>query len=206
MVATELLPPYLIESIQRGEALLFLGAGASVGAISSSNKKAPRGDELRDLIADRFLGGRLKDKSLAQVSEYAKSEGGLPDVQQFISECFNSLQPANFHLLIPTFRWYAIVTTNFDLVVERAYSNCLNRQQTLEPIIQDGDRFSQVLRDPNKVPYLKLHGCISHVSDPNLPLILASEEYAKHRKNRERLFRHFADWARERPVIFCGYD
>jgi len=37
-------------------------------------------------------------------------------------------------------------------------------------------------------------------------LILGSEEYAKYRKNRDRLFDHFQEWGREYPIIFCGYE
>ncbi|MGC2048276.1 MAG: SIR2 family protein [Gallionella sp.] len=206
MTDTRPLTPFLLESIQRGDAVLFLGAGASIGAKSAGGVMAPKNEELRDRLSDEFLGGQLKSNSLSQVAEYSKSEANLPEVEQFIKECFDPLQPANFHLLIPSFRWFSIVTTNFDLVVERSYEQCKNRLQILSPIIQDGDRFSDVLRDVSQVPYLKLYGCISHIGNPNLPLILASEEYAKYKKNRERLFRHFADWARERPIIFCGYD
>ncbi|MCK9202457.1 MAG: SIR2 family protein [Gallionella sp.] len=202
----EILTSHLVETIQRGEAILFLGAGASIGAKNEKGEAPPSGYKLRDMISDRFLGGQLKSKSLAQVAEYAKNEASLPEVQQFIKDIFVHFQPADFHLLIPLFRWYAIIGTNFDLIIERAYEQCKDRQQTLSPILQDGDRFTDIQRDPAQVPYLKLHGCITHASDPHLPLILASEEYAKHRKNRERLFRHFQDWARERPVIFCGYQ
>ncbi len=202
----DVLTPHLVEAIQRGDAILFLGAGASIGAKSDSGGTSPSTDKLRDMISDRFLGGQLKSKSLSQVAEYAKNEASLTEVQLAVRDIFMPLQPVDFHLLIPLFRWYAIVGTNFDLILERAYEQCKDRQQTLAPILQDGDRFTDIQRDPTRVPYLKLHGCITHVSDPNLPLILASEEYAKHRKNRERLFRHFQDWARERPVIFCGYQ
>lgn len=206
MVTPNLLTPTLIETIQRGDAILFLGAGASVGAKGSKGEVAPSTDQLRDILCDRFLGGKLKSLPLSQIAELAKNEGGLPKVQELIKNIFFPLQPADFHQLIPLFRWYAIVTTNFDLVVERAYDRCKERQQSLAPILCDGDQFSEKLRDPSQVLYLKLHGCITHITDEHLPLILASEEYAKHRRNRERLFRHFQDWARERPVIFCGYN
>lgn len=200
------LTPVLLQAIQRGDAILFLGAGASIGAKGKNGEAAPSGNQLRDMLCDLFLGGSLKDKSLAQVSELAKNESSLPAVQQAIKKVFEPLRPAGFHNLIPLFRWFAIVTTNYDLVIEQAYSECEERQQILAPILQDGDQFSEKLRDASQVIYLKLHGCITHITDPNLPLILASEEYAKHLKNRTRLFRHFADWARERPIIFCGYD
>ena len=206
MPPPDLLTAALVETIQRGDAILFLGAGASHGAVGPKGEKAPSGDELRNILSDRFLGGALKSKSLSQVAELAKNEAGLPKVQAAIHELFNPLQPEKFHLLIPTFRWFAIVGTNYDLVVERAYDQCAGREQTLAPIVRDGDNFSERLRDLASVVYLKLHGCITHINDENLPLILASEEYAKHRKNRERLFKHLQDWGRERPIIFCGYD
>lgn len=185
---------------------MFLGAGASVGAAGPKGEKPRSGEQLRDFLSDRFLSGTLKHLPLSQVAELAKNEAGLLPVQQVIRDLFIPLQSAPFHLLIPSFRWYAIVTTNYDLVIERAYDQCASREQTLAPIYRDGDEFSHKLRDPSLVLYLKLHGCITRIDDPQLPLILASEEYAKHRNNRVRLFKHFADWARERPVIFCGYN
>lgn len=206
MSANSLLTPWLIDTIVRGDAILFLGAGASMGARSRGGEQAPSGNQLRDLLSDRFLGGALKDKSLAQIAELAKNEAGMPAVQGLIADLFKQLEPAPFHLLVPTFRWYAIVTTNFDLVLERAYSQCTEREQILSPVISDGDNFSAKLRDASQVLYLKLHGCISRSTDVQLPLILASEEYAKYRKNRDRLFKHFSDWGRERPIVFCGYD
>jgi len=192
--------------LQNGDCILFLGAGAAIGSEGQKGEKPPSGAKLRDLLSDKFLGGKNKDKSLARVAEYAKYESSLPDVQDFIRSVFLPLQPASFHKLIPLFRWFAIVSTNYDLVVERAYDAVAQRKQQLRPIIRDGDNFSNVLKDQNALPYLKLHGCINTINDESLPLILASEEYAKHQRNRKRLFSHFADWARERPLIFVGYD
>jgi len=202
----QLLNPWLLEKLQSGECILFLGAGAAYGSKGLKGEKPVNGLQLRDLISDRFLGGRHKDKPLPRVAEFAKYESSLPDVQTYIRDLFHPLNPAPFHKLIPTFRWHAIVTTNYDLIIERAYDEVGERQQQLRPIIRDGDNFASVLKDQNALPYLKLHGCINTINDENLPLILGSEEYAKHQRNRKRLFSHFADWARERPVIFVGYD
>jgi cytochrome c-type biogenesis protein CcmH/NrfG len=200
------LTPWLVEQVRSGNAILFLGAGAVRGALGPKGEKAVNGQELRDAIADKFLGGKHKDKALTRVADYAKNESSLPAVQGFVRELFFPLQPPPYLRSIPLFKWFAIVTTNYDLLLERAYDASPERLQDLHPILRDGDNFSGVLRDDRALPYLKLHGCISTIADQNLPLILASEEYAKHRQNRERLFRHFSDWARERPVIFVGYD
>ncbi|HEX4985077.1 MAG TPA: SIR2 family protein [Burkholderiales bacterium] len=206
MSTTTFLTPTILDTIANGNAVLFLGAGASRGAIGESGETSPTGDQLRDLLCEKFLGGSLKNKPLAQVAEICKNEAGLLKVQECIRQIFFPLQPVHFHRLVSDFRWFSIVTTNYDLILERAYDQNAARQQTLSPILHDGDNFSERLRDPAQVVYLKLHGCITQVTDPNLPLILASEEYAKYRRGRERLFRHFQDWAREHPVIFCGYD
>jgi hypothetical protein len=107
---------------------------------------------LRDAISDQFLGGEEKQKSLVQVADYAKHEAGLPEVQQFIKKKFFPLYPSDFHKLIPTFRWHSIFTTNYDLVIERAYASCSSRMQELAPIIRDGDNFSEVMSDINLLP------------------------------------------------------
>jgi len=65
---------------------------------------APSGDQLRDVLCDRFLGGSLKQKPLAQVAELAKNEAGLATVQRAIAELFAPIDPAPFHVLVPTTR------------------------------------------------------------------------------------------------------
>ena len=198
--------PWLLEKIMSGKVVLFLGAGASFGAIDEKGAGPISGNRLRDLISDKFLGGEQKDKSLVQVADYAKYQASLTEVQVFIKDQFKHLQPANFHKLIPTFKWHSIFTTNYDLIVERAYDQVPERMQTLQPILRDGDQFSEAISNPDFVPYFKLHGCITVVNDKHLPLILASEEYAKHKQNRQRLFRHLADFGYDHPIIFCGYQ
>jgi tetratricopeptide (TPR) repeat protein len=201
-----MLTAWLTDNIRNGDAILFLGAGAVRGAKGPHGEKPPNGLELRDLISDKFLGGQNKDKPLARVAEYAKNESSLNHVQSYIRDIFLPIQPPAHYSIIPTFRWFSIVTTNYDLTLERAYAASRGRLQELQPILRDGDQLSAVLRNDKAVPYLKLHGCISAASDPSLPLILATEEYARHRRNRDRLFRNFSDWGHERPIIFAGYD
>lgn len=203
---SEEITPWILDNIMSGKAVLFLGAGASFGAKGEDGSLPISGNQLRDLICDKFLGGEQKDKSLVQVADYAKYQSNITAVQVFIKDQFKNLQPANFHKLIPTFKWHSIFTTNFDLIVERAYDQVSNRVQTLYPILRDGDQFSDAISNPDVLPYFKLHGCITVVSDIHLPLILASEEYAKHRNNRIRLFRHLTDFGVDHPIIFCGYQ
>ena len=202
----ELLTPWLLTQIRDGNAILFLGAGAAVGAKGPNGEIALTAQGLGNTLSDHFLGGELKNRPLAEVAEYAKSESSLQSVQQVVHDIFEPLQPAPFHGIISAFRWHAVVTTNFDFVIERAYASNENALQTPIKIVRDGDAAKAHLGDARKVPFLKLHGCLSKINDEGLPLILSTEEYARHKNNRERVFHMFSDWARTHPIIFCGYN
>ena len=200
------LPPTLVDSVREQRAVLFLGAGASRGALHEDPVDIPQGNNLRDKLSEQFLGGELKNRSLSQVAELCINESDLTTVQTFIRKLFIGFKPAPFHSLIPTFRWHAIATTNYDLVVERAYEGVDDRLQELVPFVKNGEQVDARLKEAvHGVQYLKLHGCINHFGDGEVPLILATEQYVKYIKNRTRLFGRLQDWGHEHPIIFCGY-
>src|SRR5690242_13209727 len=154
------IPPALLEQIGRGRAILFLGAGASHGATSPNGRfRALSGEELGRALSDRFLGGRYKNATLKRIADFAASEHSLSDVHLFVKDHFDPLEPTTAHKLIPRFRWHAIVTTNYDRLVEKAYHADNARLQNPVPIIRNGDNFSRAVEDPRAVPILKLHGC-----------------------------------------------
>lgn len=144
------IPPALIDAIKEQRAVLFLGAGASQNAKHPTGDTIPQGDHLRNLICDKFLGGELKQKSLTAVASMAASEVGLFAFQEYIRELFLPFEPADFHLLIPEFRWRAIATTNFDLIIETTYENVQTPLQHLVKAVKDGDNFDKRLNKKNR--------------------------------------------------------
>jgi hypothetical protein len=159
------------------------------------------------MICDRYLGGTLKDRPLTFISAMVANEVGLAAFQLFIRDTFLPFEPAPFHQLIPRFRWRAIATTNFDLVVERAYARTADRLQNLVKTVKDGDSFDiRQNRESNPVGFYKLHGCIDHYADSEIPLILGSEQYASYEANRTRFYSRFRDLGYEYPVVFAGYS
>ena len=201
------LPNTLIESIRDQRAVLFLGAGANHQATHPLGRNIPQGTDLRDIICDQFLAGQLKDKPLAAVSAMASNEVGATSFHTFIHDLFEPFGPAPHHLIIPTFRWRAIVTTNFDLLVERVYDQASPCIQTLVKSVKDGDNFDVRLhKEPHPVGYYKLHGCIDHCHDPQIPIILGNEQYASFEANRTRFYARFRDLGFEYPIIFAGYS
>ena len=201
------IPPALINSIKEQRAVLFLGAGASQNAKCPTGDTIPQGDHLRNLICDKFLGGELKQKSLTAVASMAASEVGLFAFQEYIHELFLPFEPADFHLSIPEFRWRAIATTNFDLIIEKTYENTQTPLQHLVKVVKDGDNFDKRLnKETDPVGFYKLHGCIESYNDSEIPLILGNEQYANHAKNRVRLYNRFRDLGHEYPIVFVGYS
>ena len=201
------IPESLINAIKEQRAVLFLGAGASRDAEHPEGKRIPQSSKLRDLICDKFLDGKLKKEPLNFVATLATNEVGILEFQRYICDLLLSFEPSDFHLLIPKFRWRAIVTTNLDLIVEKAYDSVEKRLQNLVKTVKDGDSFDTRLQEKtNPVGFFKLHGCINHFTDSDIPFVLGNEQYASYKNNRTRFYNRFRDLGYEHSVIFAGYS
>ena len=200
------LPPYLLDQVKDGNVVILMGAGASVGARNSKGECPPTGQELSRLIADKFLGSSHRDDPLAFVSELAISESDLFTFQEFVRIIFEDFQPDAFHQLLPSFSWHGLATTNFALVIERAYAKTNHRVQDLVPFIKNGDRVEERLKSLKGLPYLKLHGCITQTADENTRLIITVDQYLTYREGRSRVFGHLLEWAYEHPIVFVGHS
>src|SRR5687768_14986800 len=99
MNSTEI-PPFLLQQIQEGKVVLFLGAGASMAATDENGNHPPSGTRLGELLSEKFLGGKFKTAPLAQIAEYCITESDLTSVQEFIRETVQPFNPSSAHLLI----------------------------------------------------------------------------------------------------------
>ena len=200
------IPSALIDLVRNGQVVLVLGAGASFGATAPDGSSAPSGPDLAKLLSEKFLGGEYSDRPLSQIADLAVSESDSATVQEFLEERFVPLDPAPFHCLVPTFRWHGLVTTNYDTILEKAYQNSEQRVQKIACFISDNDRVEDKVRSANHVLLIKLHGCITRISDPRLPLILTPDQYLSHREHRNYLYDMFSQWGKEKTLVFIGQD
>lgn len=201
------IPHHLVEQIRAGKAILFLGAGASRGATATTPpREPPSGKELAQLLSAKFLGEDSTDKALSLIAEYCIAESDLRTFQHYIADIFNRYAPSAAQKAIADFRWAALVTTNYDQIIEKAYAANKNRLQSLVPIRRTADRIDNELRAPDAVPLLKLHGCISMVDEVAYPLILSIDQYVTHAVGREKLFNRFTEYAGEYSVVYVGYQ
>jgi hypothetical protein len=201
------LPAQLVEAIRSHRCVLFLGAGASSEARDPNGNAPPLGVDLRNILSQKFFGKVLADHDLMTVAEMAMSAAGDSTVFDYIRTVFEPFMPSPGHILIPTFRWRALATTNYDLLVERAYGRSPDRLQSLVPFVKDSEPIEERLQSaPNPLCLFKLHGCLDHVHDASIPIVLSHEHYDRHASGRTRLFNRVTDLANESPFIFCGYS
>jgi hypothetical protein len=194
----------LADIVRSGRAVLFLGAGASFGAQNTKGTRIPLGSELRDRIATRFLGSGFEQADFKTVCDYAASTASVRDLQLFIHQQLYEFQPAGHHLLLPSFVWSGIATTNYDLVIERAYEQSPSRLQEIKPYCLDADKSAEDLSS-NQLLYVKLHGCISRYQEVSPPLVASTEQIINHRDGRAGQFAQFLEWAKTKTLVFIGY-
>lgn len=195
----------LIEEVKKGRVVLFLGSGALYGA-TLPEKKIPLGNDLRDILCDEFLNDNLKHENLAHVAAMSISQSSLYRVQDFIKDYFSGLVPASFHKKLPLFKWRALFTTNYDLLIETVYSQEKEKLQDVNKILSNEDSIDETRITTEKVPYLKLHGCVTRTRDSSLPLILTTDQYNDCYSKRSRLFSHLFELAYENTIVFVGHS
>ncbi|NKM96152.1 SIR2 family protein [Rhizobium leguminosarum] len=200
-----MIPSTLIDALVRGEVVLFFGAGVNHGSTHPDGRVIPLGNGLRDLLADRFLNGECKERSLEEVATLAVNEVGRRSVFRFVAEQITGFPPGAGQKLLPGFRWKAIFTLNYDRLVEEAYEQSKASLQHLKVFFKDQNGIDrEISAVPNSLPYYKLHGSVDSLYDGEAPLILTSDTYIEYENNRKRLFRRLEDLAHEYPIVFAG--
>jgi tetratricopeptide (TPR) repeat protein len=195
----------LLDAIRSGRAVLFMGAGAARGAAKPDGGNIPDAPALAERIIKQFLDPNYAGLDFRSAYDLAASSRSVRELQTFLHTELIEYQPAGFHLKLPTFVWAGLVTTNYDLVIERAYEKCEDPTQELITFCQDRDGSTDRL-GTGKLLYVKLHGCITHYQEVNPPLISSTEQIINHREGRAGQFAQFLEWAKTKTIIFAGYS
>ncbi|MBO3657814.1 SIR2 family NAD-dependent protein deacylase [Acinetobacter haemolyticus] len=198
---------YIEQKILDGQAVLFLGAGASYNCTNLSGLRIGfTGKELLEKICNKFLNGPQVGITLDVASTLAIEIAGRTEFDQFLKELVGEFEPTEEHELLTKFRWKAIFTTNYDEAIEKAYLNeRKNAKQKIEKIICDNDHIQQAYSSVDKLPLIKIHGCITRLNDNSLPLIISRTDYRFHLQNRSGLFQSLKESLCNDLVIFYGY-
>lgn len=175
---------------------LFLGAGASIPS------GAPSGPSLADDLTIRFFEGE-RPRQLSDISGRVELKYGRPELVKFLRSKLEPLEPSNTLLQLPSFNFSNIFTTNYDLLVEKAFE----RSGVDLPIVRSNKDYAFDHRQYNTVLF-KLHGCITEdrADGLNHGMIITDEDYATYLHFREIGFRHFEQSLSTSNVVFVGFS
>jgi tetratricopeptide (TPR) repeat protein len=199
------LPKDLVSAVTEGRAVLFLGAGASRGAKDSGRKDIPLACDLAGELVEKFLGPEYRGSDFRTAYDLSCSQRDVPTVQRYLFDRLNPFEPAPFHLKVAELPWAGLMTTNYDLVVERSYKQSKSPIQRLIPNVKDGDGSTARL-DHRSVLFVKLHGCITQHHEVHPPLVASTEQLIAFRDGRQGQFDNFLEWAKTKSIIFVGYS
>ena len=201
------LPTALLSAIRDKTAILFLGAGASKEATNDKGDRPPDAVGLRDILARKFFNKEMPNRDVMAVAEMAaQAANGRPKVFEAVRDVYASFKTSEAHKLVGTFNWRAIVTTNYDLLLEAGYHQTNRRAQALVKFVKDDESIEDRMQAAkNPVAYIKLHGCLENIYDSDIPLVLGRDSYRNFSKNRQRLYSRIRYLASESTIIFVGY-
>lgn len=201
------LPHLLTEAVKDKRVVLVFGAGASKEAVNDAGQRPPDGNQMRDKLAEKYLGTKDETRDLMTVAEMAITNGaGEPQVFDEIARMVAGYTPSEAHKSIAKFSWRGMATTNYDRLIEEGYSEASDRVQTCVPFVKDAEPYDDRLKaERNPVALLKLHGCVNHRLDREVPLVLSHEHYHRVRNNRSKLLQRLQHWAQHSVLIFIGY-
>lgn len=186
----------VIRGIEAGNATLFLGAGASAVACDQHGKNLPTGSGLSAEIKQLF-GYTRAPSSLSMLSELVGT-ADFPRLVRFVVDRFSNAQLSNAHKMIPWFNWKAIVTTNYDSLIESAYTDGITLQNPRR-IVEEQDLS---LIGDNDVPIIKLHGCVNQTNT----IVLSMSNLYERKRKAELLFNLVEQLHILGPVIYIGYS
>jgi len=188
----------LYKKTRAGKAVLFLGAGASMGT------GIPNGIELAHRLQKEFNINLSSDDLIETCTQVLDTPGiNRSDVEDYIRLQLDK-QPLDAHKKLPLNQWQAIFTTNFDDLVETAYRSFTARKQRCEPVFSSD--FSRRQSDyVDLVRLFKLMGCVSgHAGDSQM--VLSRSDYNRKLRRRGSLLRLLYDFVKDGTIIYAGYS
>lgn len=195
------IPSELVDNIFKGNCVLFLGAGASI------KSGAPSSKELAKSLADQFLEGCHSGDPLPKVAACIENKPGvgrLPLIK-YLEEKLSKLSPSSGYVMLAKFKWKAIYTTNYDMLIERGYDQVFEKECRYLRILQSKE-FSNIEDSRRKVPIYKLHGCISQPFSEETPLIITEDDYHRNYTNKFALLNQLRIHIYRCPLVFIGYS
>lgn len=209
MVSELIVPNELIAKISQDRCVYYVGAGLSIGAglpdwpntmqqmvawCKSHGIELPDENEISDLIAGNdFL--VLADTLIERM--------GDGRFRQFIAETFRGkkLRPTETHKLLPQIQFAAVLTSNYDKLIEGAYTAANEGELPLTFTHLDTGELSGALQT-NEFHILKTHGTVDRIES----IILSGRQYRALLNNNNAYKIYLQQILTQKTVLFLGFS
>ena len=185
----------LKSTIRPDRTIILLGAGASIPS------GAPSGTALAQRLWKNITGTEPQSDDLVEAASILERRYGRKAIVDEICNALEPLQPTGGLLALPQFGWNSIFSTNFDLLMERAYKHA---GQLLTPIRSNYDISSN--ENATNTRLYKIHGCITQDQSMGhkASMILTEHDYEEHERYRQTMFPMLQTMMLTNNVIIIG--
>ncbi len=188
-------------SIASRNSILLLGAGSSV-----TDKQKFLSKEIIKLYSSKKGISLDTDDIIDFVDTLSSNENfSRDDFDEFVDELLRTLKVSESHRIIASMSWREIITTNQDLLIERAFDDVLgtaNENLRLEPVRALSAYDRRVAND--EVKYVKLNGCIS--DKRRYPLVYSSKDFERSTKFYRRVLQSLQDLSPKISFLSIGFS
>jgi pimeloyl-ACP methyl ester carboxylesterase len=198
-------PDFLVERLRKGECMLFVGSGLSAAAglptwsklLEEITAWAQR--DRPGLINAGEITDLLATGKLMEVAEYLRDNLGLEGLQRALVEQLDvkNCPLPEAHRLLTQLPFRAIITTNFDHLIERAYDGKI-------PVATqcDAERLADYIGRSDCLFLLKAHGDVDRAET----IVLTETDYGRMIYANEAFKRSFITLLMTNAVLFAGYS
>jgi hypothetical protein len=200
-VGLQALHDVVFPSIATGRTILFLGAGASV-----TDKKKFLSKELIDLYSVR-KGINLETNDIIDFVDTLSSNPNFSrnDFDEFVDDRLRVLKVTDTHKIIASLNWKEIITTNFDLLIEKAFDEITGTpDENLKPIPVRRANEYYFAQDRDELKYVKLNGCLS--DKKKYPLVFSSKDFEKAAGFYKTVLRSLENLSPKIAFLSVGYS
>lgn len=117
----------------------------------------------------------------------------------------NNLEVTEAHRTIASIPWRQIITTNYDLLIEKAFDKIRGTSENVKDIvpvrsIQEYNNLTEI----NEIKYIKLHGCMSDNS--KYPFVFSTKDYSKVKKFYRSVLNSLKSPSDKIKIVSIGYS
>ncbi len=181
------------EAIKNSSAALFIGSGLSRDANAYDWKSL-----LKEAANDINLDVDKEEYDLISLAQYYVNRKKRTKINEAISKCFKDVvQPAENHLLLASMPIYSYWTTNYDRLIENAFS-----ELNISTMVLTDDESLKKYTDGKGVIIRKLHGDVDNPAD----CVITKHDYEEFAYKHEILLAQLKGEMCAKTFLFLGYS